>query len=96
MRTGSYLESESNLPAVPQQTLQVQTTSHVEDVEGIDSEKCDLFGLDHTIGTHELVMGDSHYQLPRQLCDERVIDQATLGLGLDESFHGDGRGKYSS
>ncbi|EOA90870.1 uncharacterized protein SETTUDRAFT_166763 [Exserohilum turcica Et28A] len=95
MRTGSYLESESNLPAVPQQTLQVQTTSHVEDVEGIDSEKCDLFGLDHTIGTHELVMGDSHYQLPRQLCDERVIDQATLGLGLDESFHGDGRDLHS-
>ena len=96
MLTESHLESESNLPAVPQRTLQVQTTDHVEDVEGIDSEKCDLFGVDHITGTYEFAMGDSHYQLRRELCDERIVDHATLGLGLNESFDGCGQGKYSS
>lgn len=95
MRTKSFLESESNRPVVPQQILQVQTTSHMEDFEGMDSEKCDLFGADHRIGTHEFAMGDSHYQFCRNLRDEGVIDHAILGLGLNESFDGCGQGKYS-
>ncbi|KAJ6280879.1 hypothetical protein J3E71DRAFT_362284 [Bipolaris maydis] len=88
-------ESERNLPTVPQQTLHVQTTGHVEDVESIDSEKCDLFGVDHRTGTHEFAMGDSHYQLRRELCDERVVDHATLSLGLNDSFDGCGQDLHS-
>ncbi|EMD65798.1 hypothetical protein COCSADRAFT_140183, partial [Bipolaris sorokiniana ND90Pr] len=54
-------------------------------------EKCDRFGADYRIGNHEFAMGDSHYQLRHKLCDEGVMDHATLDLTLNESFHGGGR-----
>lgn len=94
MRTESYLESESNLPTVPLQIPQVQTSGHMEDVEGMDSEKCDLLRVNYRRDTHEFAKGDSHYQLRRELCDEGVMDHVTLDLALNKSFDGGGRGKY--
>ncbi|EMD66433.1 hypothetical protein COCSADRAFT_179707 [Bipolaris sorokiniana ND90Pr] len=84
-------ESESNLPTVPLQIPQVQTTGHMEDVEGMNSEKCDLLGMNYRTDTHDFAKGDSHYQLRRELCDEGVMDHVTLGLALNKSFDGGGR-----
>ncbi|KAG9186466.1 hypothetical protein G6011_09574 [Alternaria panax] len=82
-----YQESEGDLPAVHRQTLQVQTTGRVEDVEHLDSGMYDLFGAGHGTCTFEFTTGDSNHQFRHEVCDEGEKDHATLDLALNKSFN---------
>jgi hypothetical protein len=93
-QTYSCPESEGDLPAVPRQTLQVQTTGRVEDVEHIDSGMYDLFGAGHGKSTFEFATGDGHQQLRRELRDEGESDETKDDHSATKLQRGNGTSDY--
>ncbi|KAF1944003.1 hypothetical protein EJ02DRAFT_114377 [Clathrospora elynae] len=80
-----HQDTEGDLHAVPQQTLQVQAAGHIADVPEIDSAMCGLFGADHEINMDNLASGDSRYQFGCELLDEGVMDYATRVVATSDS-----------
>jgi hypothetical protein len=100
IQTESCAGSEDDLCTIPPQTLHVQATGHIHNVEEMDSAMCDLFRAGHGTSTYDLPSGDDHYQLGRELLDEEGTDHitcvATSNSATNGSLHGSSRGKCLS
>ncbi|KAF1362638.1 hypothetical protein EJ07DRAFT_152896 [Lizonia empirigonia] len=89
------LHQDTDLHAVPQQTLQFQPTGPIE---GMDSTICDLLRAGHGKSMYDIASGDRHHQLGCELLDKGAMgyairvetsDSATKGLldGSSQDFH---------
>ncbi|KAF2850641.1 hypothetical protein T440DRAFT_80632 [Plenodomus tracheiphilus IPT5] len=89
------LDTEGDLHAVPQQTLQSQAMGPVKEM---DSAICDLLGAGHGKSMYDIASGDRHYQFGCELLDEGGMGYATRVATSDSATNGlldrSSQGKY--
>ena len=89
--------ADTDLHAVPQQTLQFQPT---DPIEGMNSTICDLFGAGHGKSMYDIASGNRHHQLGCELLDKGAMGYATRVETSDSATKGllnkSSQGKYLS
>ncbi|KAF1364481.1 hypothetical protein EJ07DRAFT_172502 [Lizonia empirigonia] len=80
-----HQDTEGDLHAVPQQTLQSQAMGPVKEM---DSAICDLLGAGHGKSIYDIASGDRHYQFGCELLDEGGMGYATRVATSDSATNG--------